>query len=97
MSADNWTVCPKCESERLQEKDNLELKLRNSYGVISLDEYKQFEHTVKMFQQISVQETLREDYEIGIRHGEFSVSYSSSCEKCKFRFSFSVKDPLGNT
>lgn len=35
-------------------------------------------------------ELLREDYEIGFYRGEFRVDYLASCERCGFKYKYSI-------
>jgi len=39
--------------------------------------------------------TLREDYEIGIFQGEFSVEYCGQCSECGFKFEFKHSEKIG--
>lgn len=61
MSADNWTICPKCKKD-----------------------------------------TLREDYEVGIRNGVFEVNYGASCvyeghkPGCGFKYSYRRSERVPN-
>jgi hypothetical protein len=63
-----------------------EKKVKDSYGKVSAEEYlcltKQFEKPVER------EQTLREDYELGIVENKFYVSYRASCTACKFSFTF---------
>lgn len=76
MSADNWRVCPKCKKTN-ESKGSL-------YGKVSEEEY------LDSLNQLKVdEETLREDYEIGIdERGEFYVDYSCRCQTCGFGFHY---------
>ncbi len=84
MSADNWTVCPKCTKTEKDLADQYRQKVANNYGKISESEY------LKLKSQEYLKpdaETLREDYEVYMdEKGEFTIYYSCSCDKCGFRF-----------
>ena len=86
MSADNWTVCPKCEERTKEAKEHKELI--SAHGKIELA--KSNEMQVKYQQEMEPVQSMREDYELGIREGVFEVSYSSYCETCKFEFKYKV-------
>lgn len=69
MSADNWGVCPKCES------------LENRFAIEN------------HLHAPSVDNSLREDYELGIVKGEFYVFYKGQCD-CGFSFKFNHKEKI---
>lgn len=96
MSADRWSICPACKKKAEADKAAAHRKVADTYGKITPEEYQ------RMFRQadapIKLEETLREDYEIGT-HGdgdsEFKIDYRCSCD-CGFSFSYkhSVDDML---
>lgn len=89
MSADNWTVCPKCKVADEAKYEASQKEIAKAYGKVSAEEYlKQVQAAPKLPES---HETLREDYEIGIYEGEFSVSYTGCCNICNFSFSFRQK------
>lgn len=89
MSADNWTKCPKCE---LSNKSRLS-KAEAEYGKVSAEEYKRL--LDEALEEKESEDTLRENYSIGIYHGQFEIEYSASCTECGFNFSYEFnKDPL---
>lgn len=86
MSADNWAVCPKCKANKLAARDEAKRLADESYGRVDSSEY------LRLLQVSSIpvteQETMREDYEIGIDdEGLLIVSFQASCE-CGFEFTF---------
>lgn len=83
MSADNWAKCPKCHKE---EVDHV-AAIKKLYGKITLDEFEKRMAEAKAEAVNTSEETLREDYEIGILEGKFYVIYSASCE-CGFAYKF---------
>lgn len=95
MSADNWTVCPKCEATHtartLAAKEAHATKLVEAYGKQSMEEYAKIVAGGPALPPPFADNTLREDYEIGIREGEFSVSYGARCTACGFKFTFKHK------
>ena len=87
MSANNWSVCPKCKQVAEAGKAARIKKASASYGQVSPEEYAALLEQAQVPTKLG--ETLREDYEIGIRKdGTFFVSYGASCEICGFDFQF---------
>ena len=84
MSADNWTKCPRCYKKA-------EDKAALVYGKVSREEYERIRRAVP---EDGPEETLREDYEIGIYDGMFEVTYSGYCAECGFEFNFEHKTPV---
>lgn len=89
MSADNWTYCPKCHAADEAKSVANQKQVAESYGKVAAEEY--LKRVAALTTKPERDETLREDYEIGIYKGEFSVSYSASCSVCKFSHSFKHK------
>jgi len=87
MSADNWTTCPGC-TNRIK---NIE-KLKNGYGKLSEKEYLELREQMK---KITEDDSLRENYEIGISDNKFSVSYHAYCEECGFKYTYSYEKKIG--
>lgn len=87
MSADNWAICPKCLELAQDRQEALEEKLEKSYGVVSPEQYlRLFE---KSREKPKLEQTLREDYEIGILNtAEFYVRYKGACTKCGFNYEY---------
>lgn len=87
MSADNWTICPKCKLAFEVEQQRQSENLNKSYGRLPVDEWLARRDKIKVVP--SVQDTtLREDYEIGTdEDGTFSISYSCSCA-CGFSWKY---------
>ncbi len=94
MSADNWTICPKCQAKHFDAVTAKAKELDDKYGKVTKAEYKQLESDFAALNTGSPEETLREDYEIGVFAGEFSVSYSGYCRTCdlhvQYKYSFEV-------
>lgn len=87
MSADNWAKCPFCIEAAQVEFERLAQELEDSYGIISADEF--IARSAEMpeeFDPASVEETLREDYELGFEYDSISpvgyIIYSARCTKC---------------
>jgi hypothetical protein len=90
MSADNWTICPKCKFNDIDALTKKQREVTASYGVIPADEYRDAVKGLREWPKLDA--TMREDYEQGIDNdGEYSCSYRASCQKCGFSFSFNTK------
>lgn len=87
MSANNWRECPKCFQEARKVQARLVEAVKTSYGVVPVEEYLAMKAKADL--EISLEETLREDWEISTHtDGEFFFSYRCSCQSCGFEFSF---------
>jgi len=95
MSADNWTNCPKCVRKAVNDFDKLEQKFSKAYGVVTEEEYGRLSEKVAAGVP-RVEQTLREDYDVGIFEGVFRFTYCASCTKCGFKFKHKV-EPIGFT
>lgn len=92
MSADNWTTCPKCLAADAAKSDANRKQVAESYGKVASEEY--LKRVAALTKGPALEDTLREDYEIGIYKGEFFVSYTGSCSVCKFSHSFKHKEKV---
>ena len=87
MSADNWSICPRCNKKAKQEKADQKAKTHEGYGKVPAEEYESM--LVVSRQPIKIDETLREDFEFFISpDGLFSASYRASCDRCGFKHKF---------
>lgn len=87
MSADNWTHCPKCVAGREAKLVAERQRIAALYGKVSVEAFESTRAGLRKLEESHPEQTLREDYEIGIDNCEFSVSYSAGC-KCGFRYEF---------
>ena len=93
MSADNWAICPKCKLKSEKEYTEQLAYAKSQYGVISSDEYREL--IIEAEKPVIFEESMREDYEIGVESdGEFSVSYSCCCQTCGFLFKFKHEEKV---
>ncbi len=90
MSADNWTICPKCRKLKDEEKRLHLQKIKDSYGKVDEEAYLKLKETVLE----NLEDTLREDYEIEIYEDNFLVSYSGGCSVCGFKFEYKYKEKI---
>ena len=93
MSADNWTTCPKCRVAFLKKIDDAKRKAESAYGKVSEAAYHAILKAAKEEEGKQQEETLREDYGIGMGEDfDFYVSYSCFCKTCGFKFQFKYEE-----
>lgn len=93
MSADNWSICPRCKKQVELEAKIQGEKAELSYGKVPPYEYLTLLQLAN--KPLKLQETLREDYEIRIcPDGLFYVSYFGQCDKCGLKFSYKYKENI---
>lgn len=98
MGADNWTLCPRCQS--VDEVDKLKKKLEDSYGKIPAKEYLKLVSDLDKLKDKRRElpsESVAEYYELGItKEGKFYISYSAECrnEGCGFKHNFKHEEKL---
>lgn len=94
MSADNWTVCPKCGTENEGAEERERERRKALYGTIPMEEWEALNK--KPLPQDEPEDTLREDYEIGIWDGKFFAKYSGYCtnDDCDFQFEFNHEEQI---
>lgn len=78
MSADAWRICPRCKIGAEKKASASVKNLAASYGKIPEPEY--LEMKAKIESAKPPEETMREDYEIGMdEDGTLEISYRYSC------------------
>lgn len=88
MSADRWSVCPRCTSRLEAEICARQEALDAAYGTVALDEFGQMRAVVEALRNTLATEghdryTFREDYEFyGASEGFVTADYSGSCSTC---------------
>lgn len=93
MSADNWTICPRCEEIEQVTFDSARKAIEATYGKVSATEYKEAVRALGSGPASPVA-SLREDYEIGVREGVFDVYYTASCRACGFSFEYNYEEEI---
>jgi len=89
MSASNWGACPECLKREVRKCKDLIDSVSNAYAAVSEEEYLKMRDEALSTSTEKHEDTLREDYEIGVdSNGEFTIYYRCSCEKCGFEFNF---------
>ncbi len=101
MSADNWTMCPRCYRTNKAKAEELDKLASDSYGKVSVDKFDELRRQAESFREglahsSDFRETLREDYEIGIYNGEFFATYSGECGTCGFSFKFKHNEEVSS-
>ncbi len=91
MSADNWTMCPKCAKAGESKREAAQRLADAAYGKVSAAEYAALLAAASQAVDEEPEPTLREDYEIGIHAGEFRVNYRARCTACGWSFAFKPK------
>lgn len=83
MSADNWTICPKCRHEAQAELDERRDAVSAMYGTVPVDEFDAARAAVPDAIDTDRLTTFREDNEIyGARDGTVHISYRGTCTVC---------------
>ena len=90
MGASNWAKCPRCLKERAEAKARAEEAAEQAYGQVGPAEYERLRFAANA--PVSVEDTLREDWEIGIWQDTFRVNYGATCEVCGFTFTYRHED-----
>lgn len=89
MSADRWSICPKCEEKYLQKVDDARKIVLEKYGIVSADEYHDAIETARKYDEGAedLAQTLREYFGFGVVDSDGTVSYRyhASCDACDFR------------
>ncbi len=101
MSADSWTICPKCKSINPDEKPSSVLveEVSALYGTIPHEEYDFLMYYAKKAREYPAP-SVREDYEMILSewaeegYGNFTMRYSASCQLCDFKFSYSHEENI---
>lgn len=89
MSADRWTICPKCKSKRDITIKALREKAANIYGKVTQEEFLSQMADISNKQSEEQEKTLREDWEIGMdKFGSFMLDYRASCNCCNYKYSY---------
>lgn len=94
MSADNWTECPKCKEKALEHKRLAIMDAEKQYGKVSSIRYLELIERANKI-NTDTDNSLREDYEIGICKDIFEINYRASCS-CGFSFEFKEEKLIKN-
>lgn len=89
MSADRYSMCPKCAKNEENKRLAKEVEIESFYGKIPLQEFQK--RLAKTAAPVQLEETLREDYYLGLEGSVLEISYHCACRDCGFKFSISEK------
>lgn len=90
MSADNWTVCPRCHEAYEKKLIAFDEMVTRSYGKVPPEEYERLRKERALLETRDDPTSLREDYEQGIMDGEYYLRYSAHCQTCGWEFKKSI-------
>jgi hypothetical protein len=98
MSAVNWAVCPRCTANKEAEAAKLRASADAAYGKLGVDAWKEKDAAAKAAaDDLPLTEcTFREDYEIGVSEGFFSIDYRGVCSVCGLSHGFKHEEYLAN-
>jgi hypothetical protein len=90
MSADNWTACPRCNRNQIEQLKQEATKVQDMYGKVDRATYmaaiEKFHEAEQALPRHDY--TFREDYEIGVIDDELFISYTGRCKNCGFVVQF---------
>jgi predicted nucleic-acid-binding Zn-ribbon protein len=85
MSADNFSMCPKCG---IKKEDELQRINSTLYGKVKPEAYRE---AIEKVMEKGDKKDLREGYEFYVEGKVLSVSYGAKCSKCNFEFYYDAK------
>ncbi len=94
MSADNWTICPRCHEQYEKKMQESNDSVDASYGKVAPEEYIRLLAENDRLQSQEEPPTLREDYEQGIRDGEYFLRYSGQCITCGWHYTKKIDEKV---
>lgn len=95
MSADNWTVCPRCKARHELKAQKLRAAADHAYGTATIEQWKVLDADAHKAAEPFVEQTFREDYEIsGAEDGAVGIDYRGGCGICGLSCSFKHSIPI---
>lgn len=97
MSADNWTVCPRCFHRKQEGVESRKAEVDAAYGKVPVDQFDAMRAEFEKYRDEPMPQNWREDYEIGLYDdgsGAFFVSYSGSCNECGLSHEFKHQEQV---
>jgi hypothetical protein len=93
MSANRWSICPRCLKRFEAAKAKAAEELKKSYGKVPPNDYLVLVQMHEKDMAREIEYSLREDYWQGINNetGEYEVTYSGVCQECDYTFQFNHK------
>ncbi|MHA2063001.1 MAG: hypothetical protein ACXABY_01335 [Candidatus Thorarchaeota archaeon] len=103
MSANRWSVCPRCENLAKASATGLEglfIARNEAYGKVSQEEYlglcdaltEALEKKGALSTVTPLDDNLREDWELYRKEGKLILDYNASCQEAGCSFKFFVKE-----
>lgn len=95
MSADAWSICPKCARKADEESRGKVQKAAEAYGKVEAREYEKILKEAR--QPINLEETLRQDFEIWVdEDGKFTISFYAQCTEteCDFKYQYKYEEQI---
>lgn len=105
MSADRWSMCPRCEVNRQLAAAVAAAEVEAAYGKVTVEDFDLLRARADDLAQqvdnpglVNGNETFREDYWItDPAQGEVSIKYRGRCDICGLALSFEHTHPLDVT
>lgn len=89
MSADRWSVCPRCALRQEKKRAKSAATLEAKYGKVDLREWEKLRAKHLHLIDREMKATFREDFEVLPLDGdEVIFQYSGSCKECKLTTKF---------
>lgn len=93
MSADRWSICPKCGRTADAIRAERQQAVEAAYGTLPRAEWEAM--VAEADKPVEVYETLREDWDIYLTNDAIvHVAYKAHCDKCGARAEFKHEHPL---
>lgn len=95
MSANNWSVCPRCAAVSLKHREAKLQRIADAYGKVGLTKFVSMQSEAAENPAEKLDETMREDWELGLdEQGNFYVSYRAHCQQCGFDYRFKHEEKV---
>lgn len=89
MSADRWSVCPRCVQFAEREREAAFQKAKQAYGKVDAETYLQMIRDAERIDpsRQRMPSDLREDFSQGLKDGTYISEYHCHCQKCGWDWS----------
>lgn len=95
MSADRWSVCPRCEHGRLEVIADRQAELDAAYGQLPLAEFDALRAAQEQRCATRLEPTFREDWEFyGLEDCAVTVEYRGQCRTCALTVRIDHTQPI---
>ena len=97
MSADQWSVCPRCLTTAEKREREQRAAVVAMYGSVSIEEFDGARDAIEEVRDEDYR-TFREDFEVyGADEGTVNIDYSGRCTKCSLALSFITTRDIPDT